>query len=89
MLEGSLSWQMIYWHWQNTVQSACDDREDYCEQIKGYLKENLDWVKRTMVLHDTDPYWHQVSIIVPQIISDDILVLICYLLKILWADKLT
>ena len=59
MLEGSLSWQLIYWHWKNTVQSVCQNQTLFCKYIKKYLEENFKSVKELYENTD-DPYWHQV-----------------------------
>lgn len=66
-LEGSLTWQMIYWHWQNTVQSPCVDREDYCNRVKDYLQQNFDWVKQEADAKSADPYWHQIKLFYMQL----------------------
>lgn len=60
MLEGSLSWQLIYWHWKNTVQHTCETRKSFCHYVKTYLEENLRYVREEYEAREEDPYWHQV-----------------------------
>nr|XP_018907684.1 PREDICTED: uncharacterized protein LOC109037460 [Bemisia tabaci]XP_018907685.1 PREDICTED: uncharacterized protein LOC109037460 [Bemisia tabaci] len=67
-LEGSLTWQLIYWHWQNTVQKTCTDREDFCETIRTALAKNTDYIRqRATRHHKTDPFWHQIKLFYDQL----------------------
>ncbi|XP_067010780.2 putative phospholipase B-like lamina ancestor [Anabrus simplex] len=67
-LEGSLCWQMIYWHWTNMVRDTCEGRENFCEQTRHFLEENTEWVKKTAEqLQQSDPFWHQVSLFYMQL----------------------
>jgi len=60
-LEGSLTWQMIYWHWKNTVENTCNGRKKFCDKLRKYLEENADEIKRIAKREDeVDPFWHQV-----------------------------
>ncbi|XP_050427477.1 putative phospholipase B-like lamina ancestor [Adelges cooleyi] len=66
-LEGSLSWQMIHWHWQNTVENTCVGRKRFCERTRKFLEENTKEVKRLAEKHDQDPFWHQVNLFYTQL----------------------
>ncbi|KAK6637294.1 hypothetical protein RUM44_007708 [Polyplax serrata] len=66
MLEGSLSWQLIYWQWKNTVQDICVNQKLFCNYIKTYLEENLKSIKNSYENRD-DPYWHQVYLFYMQL----------------------
>lgn len=60
-LEGSLTWQMIYWHWKNTVETTCNGRTKFCDRMRKYLEENADEIKRiARRQNEIDPFWHQV-----------------------------
>lgn len=60
-LEGSLTWQMIYWHWKNSVENTCIKRKKFCDRLRKYLEENSDEIKQIAKENDeTDPFWHQV-----------------------------
>ncbi|BES97241.1 phospholipase B-like [Nesidiocoris tenuis] len=62
-LEGSLSWQLIWWQWQNTVGALCLRRENFCQETKRTLEENYKSVRATAVENEgQDPYWHQVNL---------------------------
>ncbi|XP_022187919.2 putative phospholipase B-like lamina ancestor [Nilaparvata lugens] len=68
LLEGSLSWQLIYWHWQNTVDSACEGREKFCDEITDFLEDNRDFIREKARLYDNeDPFWHQVNLFYEQL----------------------
>lgn len=69
-LEGSLSWQMIHWHWSNLVRDTCEDREKYCERVRDFLEENMRWVKDTAEQRKTtEPFWHQVHLFYMQLVG--------------------
>ncbi|VVC38026.1 Phospholipase B-like [Cinara cedri] len=62
-LEGSLTWQMIYWHWKNSIENTCNRRKKFCDRIRKYLEENTDEIKQIAKENDeTDPFWHQVNL---------------------------
>lgn len=61
-LEGCLSWQLIYHHWMNTVREACEGREEFCQRVREFLRNNTEAVRATAVEHQNeDPFWHQVN----------------------------
>lgn len=62
LLEGSLTWQLIYHHWQNTVDAVCAERAEECRQLMRFLHENTAVVReRAELLAATDPFWHMVN----------------------------
>jgi hypothetical protein len=61
LLEGSLTWQLIYWHWQNTVQDVCEDQMQFCSNVRSFIKTNSENIKLLAEKSgDSDPFWHQV-----------------------------
>ncbi|XP_069702863.1 putative phospholipase B-like lamina ancestor isoform X1 [Periplaneta americana] len=63
LLEGSLTWQLIYWHWQNTVENVCQDRQEFCQHVYSFIEENSELVKGIAERRgDRDPFWHQVQL---------------------------
>nr|CAD7266765.1 unnamed protein product [Timema shepardi] len=63
LLEGSLSWQLIHWHWVNTVRDYCLGKEHLCKDVRRFIRENLDWVRARAKKHmHRDHYWHQVEL---------------------------
>ncbi|XP_014244250.1 putative phospholipase B-like lamina ancestor [Cimex lectularius] len=68
LLEGSLCWRMIYWHWQNTVANTCKNREEFCDKIRRKVLENAEKMKAEAKIKDaTDAYWHQVNMFYTQL----------------------
>lgn len=62
LLEGSLTWQTIYWHWQNTVEKACEGREDFCDTVREILEINSNIIQdKAEAYENEDPFWHQVN----------------------------
>jgi hypothetical protein len=61
LLEGSLTWQLIYWHWQNTVQNVCEDRMEFCKHVHSLVSVNSEKIKDLAEKNGhSDPFWHQV-----------------------------
>lgn len=68
LLEGSLTWQHIYYHWQNTINSICEHYEDECEQIRDLIKINtVHTRKKVEELSESDPFWHQIRLYYSQL----------------------
>lgn len=68
VLEGSLSWQLIYWHWFNTVRFTCEGREKFCDDVRAFVKENWEWTTEiSKQQEDKDPFWHQVNLYIMQL----------------------
>ncbi|XP_051154546.1 putative phospholipase B-like lamina ancestor [Leptopilina boulardi] len=67
-LEGSLTWQLIYQHWYNTVRAACAPRSALCVKMRKYLRENSEKaIENAQLLKDEDPYWHLVNLFYRQL----------------------
>lgn len=68
LLEGSLTWQLIYWHWLNTVNDVCSDCKEFCNQVRNFIEENSEWIKdKAEERGDKDPFWHQVNLFYVQL----------------------
>ncbi|OBS58830.1 hypothetical protein A6R68_10027 [Neotoma lepida] len=64
VVEASVSEELIYMHWMNTMVDYCGPFEyevSYCEKLKSFLEANLEWMQREMELNRDSPYWHQVG----------------------------
>lgn len=73
-LEGTLTADLIYDHWFNTVKGYCTDRPDICKNLTDYMTTNTNWIKSKSNESDDDPYWYQVTILcLPFIVYVDIL----------------
>ena len=63
LVEGSLTWQLIYHHWYNTVRAACPPKSTLCAKMRKHLRENTDNTRKlARRLRDEDPFWHMVSL---------------------------
>lgn len=61
IVEGSLSWKHIHWHWKNTVEKICEVHESFCEEVRQFLRNNTRNIRKKAIENDkTDPFWHQV-----------------------------
>ncbi|XP_036149336.1 putative phospholipase B-like lamina ancestor [Monomorium pharaonis] len=68
LLEGSLTWQIIYHHWHNTVNAVCEKWADECQKLMRFLHENTAIVReRAERLAAMDPFWHMVRLFYVQL----------------------
>lgn len=68
LLEGSLTWQLIYWHWQNTVQDICEDQKEFCSHVRSFIDINSENIKHlAQKSGESDPFWHQVQLFYVQL----------------------
>ncbi|PNF23940.1 hypothetical protein B7P43_G10043 [Cryptotermes secundus] len=68
LLEGSLTWQLIHWHWQNTVQNVCEDQMEFCIHVRSSVAINSEKIKDLAEKNgDSDPFWHQVHLFYVQL----------------------
>lgn len=63
LLEGSLTWQLIYHHWQNTINAVCEKWPIECWRLMEFFRENAAAVReRAELLAATDSFWHMVRL---------------------------
>uniref|UniRef100_A0A7N5P4L6 Phospholipase B-like n=1 Tax=Ailuropoda melanoleuca TaxID=9646 RepID=A0A7N5P4L6_AILME len=70
VVEASVSEELIYMHWMNTVVNYCGPFEyevGYCEKLKSFLETNLEWMQAEMERHRGSAYWHQVRLTLLQL----------------------
>ncbi|XP_050451594.1 putative phospholipase B-like lamina ancestor [Cataglyphis hispanica] len=68
LLEGSLTWQLIYHHWQNTFNTICEKRAIECWKLMKFFRENAAEVrKRAELLAATNSFWHMVRLFYVQL----------------------
>lgn len=49
-------------HWINTVNGSCSGKENLCQEIRQFVKKNVDWTRRGVKKHRAKKaYWHHVS----------------------------
>lgn len=62
-LEGLITADLIYMAWFNTIKGYCDGREEFCERLYWFVKENSEWRNQNIEkLGESDEYWHQVCL---------------------------
>ncbi|EHA97662.1 Putative phospholipase B-like 2 [Heterocephalus glaber] len=70
VVEASVSEELIYMHWMNTMVNYCGPFEyevGYCERLKSFLEANLEWMQQEVELHGDSAYWHQVRLTLLQL----------------------
>ncbi|XP_069848073.1 putative phospholipase B-like 2 [Dipodomys merriami] len=70
VVEASVSEELIYMHWMNTVVNYCGPFEyevGYCEKLKSFLEANLAWMQAEMEQQVNSTYWHQVRLTLLQL----------------------
>ncbi len=67
LLEGFLTADYIYMEWVNTRASFCRSLTPDCQKIKGFLTENLQWMKAQVKANPNDPYFYQMGLILDQL----------------------
>nr|XP_004668482.2 putative phospholipase B-like 2 [Jaculus jaculus] len=70
VVEASVSEELIYMHWMNSMVNYCGPFEyevSYCERLKNFLEANLAWMQREMELNQDSAYWHQVRLTLLQL----------------------
>lgn len=46
------------------MESACEDREEFCEQARIILDQNTVNIReQARAMDDNDPFWHQVCLL--------------------------
>ncbi|VVC38023.1 Phospholipase B-like [Cinara cedri] len=64
-LEGSLTADLIYSHWYNTVRGYCIDRPTICKNLTDFLTTNKNWISSKF--NKYSPYWFQVTLFYKQL----------------------
>lgn len=69
-VEGLVTSQLIYKHWMNTVVDYCGPfgyDTVYCQKLKTYIVDNLQWVVKQIEKEPDSAYWHQVRLALLQL----------------------
>ncbi|KAL3073083.1 hypothetical protein niasHT_035359 [Heterodera trifolii] len=62
ILEGTLTRHTLELHLMNVVYDYCTDYQTYCDKLKLYLKQNLEYVQERLAKAPADdPYWQGVK----------------------------
>ncbi|KAL7986762.1 hypothetical protein Chor_013045 [Crotalus horridus] len=69
--EATVSAQLVYMHWMNTMVSYCGPftyQTNYCQKLKNYLEANLNWMEEQIEEAGMDSvYWYQVRLVLLQL----------------------
>lgn len=68
MLEGSMTAHLIDMQWQNTLADYCAEEPDFCFTLGQFLGENLSWMRYQIKNNPADVYWHQVFVIISNVV---------------------
>ena len=63
MLEGYLTSDLIFKHYQNMYASYCNNEQDFCERLMQFVHKNFEWMEDQVKKNPTDEYWYQVRYI--------------------------
>ena len=47
-LEGYVTSELIYYQYLNTIVGRCDGKQELCDKISGWVRDNDDWVSSQM-----------------------------------------
>ena len=61
LVEGSLTGELMYKNYQNTLAGYCENDIDFCMKLGRFLGENLKWLSSQIADNPGDKYWYQVS----------------------------
>ncbi|CAH2094907.1 unnamed protein product [Euphydryas editha] len=66
-LEGYLTRDLIWMHWQNMLKGYCYNKTEVCGLIEDFVDKNEDYIASMVTANPTDPYWYQMKLYYIQI----------------------
>ncbi|XP_073950081.1 putative phospholipase B-like 2 [Choristoneura fumiferana] len=66
-LEGYLTRDLVWMHWQNMLKGYCANKTDICKAIESFVDKNEDYIAAMVQSNYDDPYWYQVKLYYIQI----------------------
>lgn len=61
-LEGFLTRDLIWMHWQNMLKGYCYNKTDVCGLIEQYIDTNEEYIADMIHKNADDPYWYQMKL---------------------------
>ncbi|XP_045537752.1 putative phospholipase B-like 2 isoform X3 [Papilio machaon] len=61
-IEGYLTRDLIWMHWQNMLKGYCYNKTDLCGLIEEFIEKNENYIASMVFLNEIDPYWYQVKL---------------------------
>ncbi|XP_072929615.1 putative phospholipase B-like 2 isoform X3 [Epargyreus clarus] len=66
-LEGFLTRDLIWMHWQNMLKGYCYNKTEICGLIEEFVDTNEDYIATMIRENPIDPYWYQIKLYYIQI----------------------
>ncbi|XP_034833984.1 putative phospholipase B-like 2 [Maniola hyperantus] len=66
-LEGFLTRDLIWMHWQNVLKGYCYNKTEVCGMIEDFVDQNEDYIASMIADNPSDPYWYQMKLYYIQI----------------------
>ncbi|XP_078362141.1 putative phospholipase B-like 2 [Oculina patagonica] len=66
MTEGSLTAELMYKGYQNTLAGYCNADPEFCTKLGNFFGDNLKWIMGQIESNPNDQYWYQISLILEQ-----------------------
>lgn len=61
-LEGFLTRDLIWMHWQNMLEGYCFNKTDVCGLIEEFVDTNEEYIANMTMEYPADPYWYQMKL---------------------------
>ena len=61
LVEGSLTGELMYKNYLNTLAGDCENDVDFCMKLGRFFDENMKWISAQIADNPGDKYWYQVS----------------------------
>ncbi|XP_059047570.1 putative phospholipase B-like 2 [Achroia grisella] len=61
-LEGFLTRDLIWMHWQNMLKGYCYNKTDVCSLIEDFVDKNEAYISSMIQKNPKDPYWYQMKL---------------------------
>ncbi|XP_041348219.1 putative phospholipase B-like 2 [Gigantopelta aegis] len=62
LAEGQLTQELISLHWRNIAYTCPEPYTPFCQRLRHFLTQNLNWVRSQTDTHQNDQYWEQVKL---------------------------
>lgn len=67
LMEGHLTKELIKNYRKNTMGDFCAGQTQYCKKLNDTIVSNLRFLNGYLKHRDTEPYWHQIGLILEQL----------------------
>ena len=60
MAEGYITSELIAMEYDNQYKGYCEPENEFCDNLRKFVKENNDWMEEQIAASPSDKYWYQV-----------------------------